>query len=59
MPDWDGTLAEDVGPKLQVATCQGVPTSSLASTYSQSQDLITNLENEVIEINIENSTGAY
>ena len=41
MPDWDGTLAEDVGAKLQVATCQGVPTSSLASTYSQSQDLIT------------------
>tara|TARA_R100000231_G_scaffold28249_1_gene25084 strand:+ start:2561 stop:6436 length:3876 start_codon:yes stop_codon:yes gene_type:complete len=41
MPDWDGTLAEDVGAKLQVATCQGVPTSSLASTYSQTQDLIT------------------
>jgi predicted phage tail protein len=41
MPDWDGTLAEDVGAKLQVATCQGVPTASLASTYSQSQDLIT------------------
>ena len=41
MPDWDGTLAEDVGAKLQVASCQGVPTSSLASTYSQSQDLIT------------------
>lgn len=41
MPDWDGTLAEDVGAKLQVATCQGVPTSSLASAYSQSQDLIT------------------
>ena len=41
MPDWDGTLAEDVGAKLQVATCQGVPTTSLASTYSQSQDLIT------------------
>ena len=41
MPDWDGTLAEDVGAKLQVATCQGVPTSSLVSTYSQSQDLIT------------------
>jgi predicted phage tail protein len=41
MPDWDGTLAEDVGAKLQVATCLGVPTSSLASTYSQTQDLIT------------------
>tara|TARA_R100000773_G_scaffold7824_3_gene7709 strand:+ start:1849 stop:5748 length:3900 start_codon:yes stop_codon:yes gene_type:complete len=41
MPDWDGTLAEEVGAKLQVATCQGVPTSSQASTYSQSQDLIT------------------
>jgi len=41
MPDWDGTLAESVGAKLQVATCQGVPTSSQASTYSQSQDLIT------------------
>tara|TARA_R100001086_G_scaffold230932_1_gene151402 strand:+ start:2424 stop:6296 length:3873 start_codon:yes stop_codon:yes gene_type:complete len=41
MPDWDGTLAEDVGAKLQVATCQGVPTSSLVSSYSQSQDLIT------------------
>ena len=41
MPDWDGTLAENVGAKLQVATCQGVPTSSQASTYSQSQDLIT------------------
>ena len=41
MPDWDGTLAEDVGAKLQVATCQGIPTSSLSSTYSQTQDLIT------------------
>ena len=41
MPDWDGTLAEDVGAKLQVATCQGVPTSSQAATYSQTQDLIT------------------
>ena len=28
MPDWDGTLAEDVGAKLQVSTCQGVPTAS-------------------------------
>ena len=41
MPDWDGTLAESVGAKLQVATCQGVPTSSLVSSYSQVQDLIT------------------
>jgi len=41
MPDWDGTLAEDVGAKLQVTTCQGVPTASLNSTYSQTQDLIT------------------
>jgi len=41
MPDWDGTLAEDVGAKLQVATCQGVNTASLSSTYSQTQDLIT------------------
>ena len=41
MPDWDGTLAEDVGAKLQVATCQGVNNASLASTYSQTQDLIT------------------
>ena len=41
MPDWDGTLAENVGAKLQVATCQGVPTSSLVSSYSQVQDLIT------------------
>jgi len=41
MPDWDGTIAENVGAKLQVATCQGVPTSSLASSYSQVQDLIT------------------
>ena len=41
MPDWDGTLAENVGAKLQVATCQGVPTSSLSMTYSQVQDLIT------------------
>ena len=41
MPDWDGTLAEDVGAKLQVATCQGVPTSSLVSSYSQAKDLIT------------------
>ena len=41
MTDWDGTLAEDVGAKLQVATCQGIPTSSLSSTYSQTQDLIT------------------
>ena len=41
MPDWDGTLAEDVGAKLQVITCQGVPTASLNSAYSQTQDLIT------------------
>ena len=41
MPDWDGTIAEDVGAKLQVTTCQGVPTASLSSTYSQTQDLIT------------------
>ena len=41
MPDWDGTLAEDVSAKLQVATCQGVNTASLSSTYSQTQDLIT------------------
>tara|TARA_R100000231_G_scaffold20719_1_gene20260 strand:- start:2193 stop:6083 length:3891 start_codon:yes stop_codon:yes gene_type:complete len=41
MLDWDGTLAEKVGAKLQVATCQGVPTSSLVSSYSQVQDLIT------------------
>tara|TARA_Y100000401_G_scaffold99647_1_gene88063 strand:- start:2273 stop:6160 length:3888 start_codon:yes stop_codon:yes gene_type:complete len=41
MPDWDGTLAEDVGAKLQVSTCQGVPTASTNATYSQTQDLIT------------------
>ena len=41
MPDWDGTIAEDVGAKLQVTTCQGVPTASLNATYSQTQDLIT------------------
>ncbi len=41
MPDWDGTLAEDVGAKLQVTTCQGVNTASLNSAYSQTQDLIT------------------
>tara|TARA_R100000329_G_scaffold148161_1_gene136658 strand:- start:2018 stop:5905 length:3888 start_codon:yes stop_codon:yes gene_type:complete len=41
MTDWDGTLAENVSAKLQVATCQGVPTSSLSVTYSQVQDLIT------------------
>ena len=41
MPDWDGTLAEDVGAKLQVSTCQGTPTASLSATYSQTQDLIT------------------
>ena len=41
MPDWDGTLAEDVGAKLQVSTCQGVPTASTNAAYSQTQDLIT------------------
>ena len=41
MPDWDGTLAEDVGAKLQVSTCQGVPTASTNASYSQTQDLIT------------------
>lgn len=41
MEDWDGTLAEDVNAKLQVATTQGVPTSSLAATYTQSKDQIT------------------
>ena len=41
MPDWDGTLAEDVGSKLQVSTCQGVPTASINAAYSQTQDLIT------------------
>ena len=41
MPDWDGTLAEDVGAKLQVSTCQGVATASTNASYSQTQDLIT------------------
>ena len=41
MPDWDGTIAEDVGAKLQVSSCQGVADASLSASYSQTQDLIT------------------
>ena len=41
MPDWDGTISEDVGAKLQVSSCQGVADASLSASYSQTQDLIT------------------
>ena len=41
MPDWDGTLAEDVNAKLLVATTQGVPSTTLSASYAQSQDKIT------------------
>lgn len=41
MPDWDGTLAEDVNAKLLVATTQGVPSTTLNASYAQSQDKIT------------------
>ena len=41
MPDWDGTIAEDVGAKLQVSSCQGVADASLSGSYNQTQDLIT------------------